>query len=182
MLRPWSTCGRHALRNLQRGLALACMALGASAVQANLPEHDLKAQIVVRALMFAQWPSNLLPASEALVVCVADDHPMAPAIARQDGQMINGHKLQLRRGTADPNRQCHVALVGHGGPPPAGPQRRRGLLLVGDRAGGLDDGVMLNVQIEFGRVVFDVNLKAAREEGLDFDVRLLRLARYVQRE
>ena len=33
-----------------------------------------------------------------------------------------------------------------------------------------------------GRVVFDVNLKTAREDGLDFDVRLLRLARYVQRD
>jgi hypothetical protein len=40
----------------------------------------------------------------------------------------------------------------------------------------------LNVQIELGRVVFDVNLKTAREDGLDFDVRLLRLARYVQRD
>ena len=61
-------------------------------------------------------------------------------------------------------------------------QRRHGLLLVGDLLGGLGDGVMLNVQIELGRVVFDVNLKAAREDGLDFDARLLRLARFVQRD
>jgi hypothetical protein len=166
---------------LWRRLALAWLGLAAAGAQANLPEQDLKAQILVRTLMFAQWPQNLLPPSEALVVCLADDHPMAPAIARQDGQMINGHKLQLRRTTTDPNQQCHVAVVGPG-TRPAGQQRRRGLLLVGDLMGGPGEGVALNVQIELGRVVFDVNLKTAREDGLDFDVRLLRLARYVQRD
>lgn len=180
VLRPW-TCGQRTPRWWQRALALACLGATAIGAHANLPEQDLKAQIVVRTLMFAQWPQNLLPPSEALVVCLAEDHPLAAAFARQDGQLINGHRLQLRRTTADPNRQCHVALVGPG-TRPASQQRRRGLLLVGDLQSGLGEGVTLNVQSELGRVVFDVNLKAAREDGLDFDVRLLRLARYVQRD
>jgi hypothetical protein len=172
----------RALHSMRRGLALVFLGAAVTGARANVPEHELKAQVVVRTLMFAQWPANVLPPNETLVVCAADDHPMTPAIARQDGQLINGHRLQLRRTTGDPGHQCHVALVGPGGKAAVAVQRRRGLLLVGDLLGGLAEGVMLNVQIELGRVVFDVNLKAAREDGLDFDARLLRLARFVQRD
>lgn len=171
-----------ALRLAQRALVLALACATAAGAQASAPEHELKAQIVVRTLMFTVWPSSVLPPGDALVVCAAEDHPMTPVIARQDGQTINGHRLQLRRGAADPGRQCHVVLAGAGTKAAGGLQRRHGLLLVGDLLGGLGEGVMLNVQIELGRVVFDVNLKAAREDGLDFDPRLLRLARFVQRD
>jgi hypothetical protein len=160
---------------------LAGLVLAAAAARADVPEQELKAQIAVRTLMFTQWPANVLPPGEALVMCAAEDHPWTPAIARQDGQTINGHRLQLRRTSVDPARQCHVAMVSAQKPAPMA-QRRAGLLIVGDRQGGLSDGVTLNVQVELGRVVFDINLKAAREDGLDFDARLLRLARYVQKD
>lgn len=178
----WARETSGALRATRRVLALVLAGAAAAGVRANMPEHELKAQIVLRTLMFAQWPASVLRPQEALVVCAADDHPMTPLIARQEGQLINGHRLQLRRMGADPGRQCHVALVGPGRKALDSVQRRHGLLLVGDLLGGLGDGVMLNVQIELGRVVFDVNLKAAREDGLDFDARLLRLARFVQRD
>lgn len=177
-----TTTGRRPLQSMRRGLALVLLGAAITSARASAPEHDLKAQIVVRALMFAQWPAHALPPHEALVVCAPDDHPMTPAIARQEGQIINGHRLLLRRTGAGPARDCHVALVGAAGKAAGGTQRRPGLLLVGDLSSGLGEGVMLNVQIELGRVVFDVNLKAAREDGLDFDARLLRLARFVQRD
>ena len=151
------------------------------AVRADVPAQELKAKVIVRALLFAQWPVALLQPGQTLVMCLAEDHPLATAIAHQDGQMINGHRLQLRRGPSDPSKQCNVALVGPNERAPMA-QRRHGLLRVGDVPGGLKDDVMVNVEIELGRVVFDVNLKAAREDGLDIDTRLLRLARFVQQD
>jgi hypothetical protein len=174
--------------HLRRRLRLVCgavtlMALVAASqpAAADAPERDLKAQILVRALLFVQWPSIVLQPGQALVMCLAEDHPLADAVTRQDGQLINGHRLQVRRGAVDPARQCHVALVGPSDSS-AMAQRRLGLLRAGDILGGLKEGVMLNVQVELGRVVFDINLKAAREDGLELDTRLLRLARYVQRD
>jgi hypothetical protein len=164
-----------------RAWLLACLALLPSAARADAPEHELKAQIAVRTLMFTQWPAIVLPPGDALVMCAAENHPWTHAIARQDGQLINGHRLQLRRTTADPARECHVAMISAQKSTPM-VQRRPGLLIVGDLQGGLSEGVTLNVQIELGRVVFDINLKAAREDGLDFDARLLRLARFVQKD
>jgi len=168
-------------RTVAGALALAGLAMLSAAAQADVPEHELKAQIAVRTLMFTQWPAAVLPPGETLVLCVAADHPWTAAIARQDGQLINGHRLQLRRTSADPTRQCHVAIVGAQKASPMA-QRRTGLLVMGDLQGGLSEGVTLNIQIELSRVVFDINLKAAREDGLDFDTRLLRLARYVEKD
>ena len=161
--------------------ALGGIAGAHPAAWADVPAQELKAKVIVRALLFAQWPTTVLQPGQALVMCLADDHPLAAAIAPQDGQMINGHRLQLRRGAADPSKQCHVVLVGPKEHAPMA-ERRQGLLRVGNVPGGLKDDVMVNVEIELGRVVFDVNLKAAREDGLDIDTRLLRLARFVQQD
>jgi hypothetical protein len=170
-----------ALRSWCWVAALGGLAGAHLAARADVPAQELKAKVIARALLFAQWPTAALQPGQTLIMCLAEDHPLAAAIALQDGQMINGHRLQLRRGANDPSRQCNVALVGpHERAPMA--QRRQGLLRVGDVPGGLKDGVMVNVEIESGRVVFDVNLKTAREDGLDIDTRLLRLARFVQQE
>lgn len=160
---------------------LAGIAAAATTARADASAPELKARIIVRALLFAQWPAAVLQPGQTLVMCLAEEHPLAGAVARQDGQMINGHRLQLRRGATDPSKQCHVALVGPNERAPMA-QRRHGLLRVGDVLGGLKDDVMVNVQVELGRVVFDVNLKAAREDGLEIDTRLLRLARFVQQD
>ncbi|MBI5271868.1 MAG: YfiR family protein [Burkholderiales bacterium] len=155
-------------------LALAPWAAGTA-----LPEQDLKAQVFVRSLLFVLWPTPADP-REDLVVCVAETHPWAAALGRQQGQPVNGRRLQVRLTSSDPGQRCHVVVVGRDGARDSFP-RRPGLLRVGDHPDALDQGVMLNVQVESGRVVFDVHLRAAREDGLDIDTRLLRLARFVQK-
>ncbi|WP_374673721.1 YfiR family protein [Ideonella sp.] len=155
------------------------LALAPCAVHAALPEPDLKAQVLVRSLLFVLWPAPTDP-REDLVLCVPELHPWAAALGRQPPQSVNGRRLQLRLASTDPGHQCHVAVVGpEGGRDGFG--RRPGLLRVGGYPGALDDGVMLNLQVDAGRVVFDVHLRAVREDGLDIDTRLLRLARFVQK-
>ena len=60
-------------------------------------------------------------------------------------------------------------------------QPGRALLLVSDAPAMLGRGVMLNLQVEDGRVVFDVGLAASHRAGLEISTKLLRLARFVQR-
>jgi len=54
------------------------------------------------------------------------------------------------------------------------------VLVVSDAATMLDQGAMINLQIEDGRIVFDVDLDAARRVGLAVSTQLLRLARFVR--
>ena len=39
---------------------------------------------------------------------------------------------------------------------------------------------MLNLQVDGGRIVFDIGLGALRRQGLDISAKVLRLARYVK--
>lgn len=170
------------LRRLGAAAALAAWLLPAGAVaQPTLPESDLKAQILVRSLLFVEWPEDARAPGQPLVVCTAEAHPAADALERQSGQSINGRRLLVRRTTVAGLATCHVAVVGAALLATLKPTMH-GVLLVADTAGALEAGAMLNLQTDQGRVVFDVNLGATRHAGIDISTRLLRLARYVRRD
>jgi hypothetical protein len=147
----------------------------------KLAEDDLKAQVVVRALLFFDWPASALEAAQPLLLCVAAPGAFAAALERVRGEMINGHRLDVRRATVSELRPCHVAYVG-----PAEVEALQGqpraTVLLGDVQGLLERGVMLNLQVDQNRVVFDINLAAARRAGVEISARLLRLARYVRQD
>ena len=56
------------------------------------------------------------------------------------------------------------------------------VLVVSDAAAMLEQGAMINLRLEDGRIVFDVDLDAARRAGLAVSTKLLRLARYVRHQ
>jgi hypothetical protein len=146
----------------------------------KLAEDDLKAQVVLRALLFFEWPAGVLEAAQPMLLCLAAPGPFAVALERLRGEMINGHPLDVRRAAAGELRPCHVAYVG-----PVeieAPGRSRWTVLLGDAHGLLERGAMLNLQVDQNRVVFDINLAAARQAGVEISARLLRLARYVRQD
>lgn len=163
---PWFCC-------LAWLLAFACCQ--PVAAQA-LGEPDLKAQIVFRVLLFVQWPPDRLPAAQPMELCLQEDDGFAQALGRLSGQQVQGHRLRVRKTAGEPLTGCHVVYVGARVPPLPHP----GVLLVGDRLGLVEQGAMLNLQVDSGRVAFDVGLASARRAGLEVSAKLLRLARFVK--
>lgn len=156
--------------------------LGWAAGAQPLAEADLKAQILWRALQFVEWPGEVSP-SQPLQLCLTVQGPLADALRDWDQRALNGRRLELRRvagTTAAATAGCHIVYVGADASVPA--QLPRGLLWVGDNMGLTERGVMINLQPQQGRIVFDVDLHSARRAGLDINARLLRLARYVRTE
>ena len=158
------------------------LTLAMAAVADPLPEHQLKAKVLLQALLFVEWPAQA--ATGPLPLCLVDPPPFAQALRPLAGQSLNGRPLELRDaggGVAPWASSCRVVVAGPqalglpGGPPP-------GVLVVSDSEGALRRGAMLNLQLEQGRVVFDINLAATRAAGLDISARLLRLARFVAQE
>ncbi|NML13773.1 YfiR family protein [Azohydromonas caseinilytica] len=168
-----------------RGLgALLALALGAALALAQpLPEAELKAQILWRALQFVEWPAEVAPA-QPLQLCLLAPGPLADTLRGWEGTALNGRRIELRRGAAPPPAVpitgCHIAYVGPEAVLPA--SLPRALLWVGDSHGLTERGVMLNLQPQQGRIVFDIELQAARRAGLEINARLLRLARFVRAE
>ncbi|WP_181178967.1 YfiR family protein [Methylibium rhizosphaerae] len=143
-------------------------------------EPQLKAQIVFRALLFVQWPRTAA-ADGPLRFCVFDESPLALALRDFDGRRVNDRMLQWRRVGVEQLATCQVAYAG-GASGLAALARNdvQGIFWVGDELGLLERGVMLNLQVDGGRVVFDVGLGALRRQGLDISAKVLRLARYVK--
>ncbi|MCK0508673.1 YfiR family protein [Aromatoleum anaerobium] len=165
-----------------RGLLLALLlALSPPALaQRQASEPEIKAAILVNMLLFVEWPESGEEAEEALAVCYLSDSPVADALVRLDGKILRKRRLRVLRTDETGAVRCHALYVSQGddaallaSPPGPGP------LLAGDTPGDLQRGVMVNLELVAGRVVFDVDLRAARRAGLNVSSKALRLARTV---
>ena len=151
--------------------------------QRQAPEAELKAAILVNMLLFVDWPSQGGQASDRLTLCYLDARPVPLALSQLDGRLLKGKPLQVVRVDAAAVGACHALYLS-----PLDAQNLSrvvsnlpsgGILLMGDSPGYLQRGVMINLEIEGGRIVFDIDLKSVRQAGLALSSKALRLARHV---
>ena len=174
-LRPW------------RAAALLLLALGGAAAlrpaaaQAVGPD-GLKTEVIYRALMFVNWPAER-EQGRSLQLCTAGDTSLETAMQALAGRSIRHLVIEVRR-LVRPEQLggCHLLYLSEPRPAWRVLLDRQPLLVLSDTAGMLDQGAMVNLQIEDGRIVFDVDLDAARRAGLVISAKLLRLARYVRHQ
>src|SRR5690349_3739870 len=80
-------------------LALPPLWLAAAVAWAQpLPEVELKAQILWRALQFVEWPAEVA-ATQPLQLCLLAPGPLAEALREWQHREINGRRVELRRVT-----------------------------------------------------------------------------------
>ncbi|MGM9489947.1 YfiR family protein [Ideonella sp. YS5] len=155
------------------------LAWAAMPAQAQREEPELKARVLFQVMLFVQWPGRT--GETSFQFCTLDDTPLAEAMRSFEGRRINDRVFSWRRVSVEQLGACHVAYVGHAGQPALQQQAAsHGVLWVGDELGLLDRGAMLNLQVESGKVVFDIGLETLRRSGLDISAKVLRLARYVK--
>jgi hypothetical protein len=151
--------------------------------QRQAPEPELKAAILVNMLLFVDWPIPAARSPDRLTVCYLAAGPVATALEQLGGKLIRGQSLQVVRADAATLGACHVLYISPTDasslPRIASSQPASGVLLVGDSPGYLQRGVMFNLEIEGGRVVFDLDLRSVRQAGLIVSSKVLRLARHV---
>lgn len=183
-MRRWLLSLGHTLRRRGLGAAalLGCLCPAAADAQSGTPEA-LKAEVVYRVLMFVSWPQERESLGRSLQVCTMGDGRVDAALHALAGRPIRQLTVETRRlGRSDPLAGCHLLYL-----PAPNPLLRPVLadlpvLVVSDASTMLDHGAMINLQIEDGRIVFDVELDAARRVGLSINTKLLRLARYVRHQ
>lgn len=140
----------------------------------------LKAEIVLRALMFVSWPGDRTSGGNKLQLCTFGEGRMETALLALAGRTVRQQGLETRRARLDQLAGCHALYLSGPNPAAMAALSGRPVLFVSDVPSTLEEGVMLNLQVEDGRVVFDVELDAARRAGLDVSTKLLRLARFVK--
>lgn len=160
-------------------LVLAPLALA----QQQAPEAELKAAILVNILLFVDWPSVGGQAPDRLTLCYLDVGPVSTVLGQFDGKLIKGKPLRVVRVDTAQVGACHALYLAPFDDASlsrlTSSRQVSGVLLIGDSPGYLQRGVMLNLEIDSGRVVFDVGLRSLRQAGVALSSKVLRLARHV---
>jgi hypothetical protein len=163
------------------------LAVGApSRARASELEYQLKAEFMERFTRFIDWPEASFPAPEApFVFCTLGEVSFGEYLESMAAEhKVKGRRLVIRRLTSPTQLQeCHLLFI-------ARSERERlkailsqvvgkPILTVGDTSGFASAGVIINFFMEREFVRFEINLDAARETGLKFSSKLLKLGRNV---
>lgn len=164
-------------------LAVLLLTAPLALAQRQAPEPELKAAILANMLLFVDWPTQGGQAADRLTLCYLDSSPVSVALGQFNGRVFKGKPVQVVGVDVATMGKCHALYVS---PFDSASLLRlaphslaNGILLVGDSSGYLQQGVMLNLEIDGGRVVFDVDLRLVRKAGLVVSSKALRLARQV---
>ena len=144
---------------------------------AQAPEHELKAAFVFNFVQFTDWPNGSLPA-DRLTLCVSPGSPFVRAL-----QELEGKRAVVARGEARPG-DCQVVIATPVDRPQLATLKRLigtgPVLSITDASELARENMLIHLQIDNGRMVFDIDNTKAQSSGLILSSRILRLARSVR--
>jgi hypothetical protein len=170
-------------------LAACLLVLSAGVMAETAPprEDRIKAALIFKLIKFVDWPAAALAGKDPLQICVLGDSPVGDALANVDGKPARDRLAQFRRVEAlslAETRSCHVLYIPAGtreigGGVPAG-LRGRSVLTVSDAPDFARRGGMIGLSRGENKMSFEINLRNARESGLEPGAPLLELATVVE--
>lgn len=170
------------MRRLLRCLLGVCL-LGQLALPAAAPtpEYTVKAALLYNFAQLTTWPAQR---RDDLILCVLGKDPFGPVLDDLVGKTVHGMRFGVVRiVNRRLIRNCQILYFGES---ESGNARRiveelgdAPVLTVTDAAHMIEEGVMIGMEVERSKVVFDLNLPATRRAELVLDPYLLRLARKV---
>lgn len=158
----------------------------AARAEVTAPEYDVKAAFLFNFTKFVEWPpAAFTDEHSSLRICVLGENPFGKALHVLMDEEVAGRRLTLLHVDKLNNLEaCHVLYVSRSERGRLahilGDLRGVPVLTVGDTAGFIDQGGMINFVLEGSKVRFDVNLEAAERAGLKISSRLLALAKHVK--
>jgi hypothetical protein len=176
----------RARRSVAMPLGLAGVLIVLTAAPAAAQSEDaLKSAFIFNFARFTTWPASAFSgASAPLVVGFVGSPALADAFGKSVvGKNVNGHALEVKTfdGAASVDPSCHVVVVGGGqGKAVAGKVKGKPVLLVGQDAGFLEAGGMINLVVDGGKVGFEISPATAEGASLALDAKLKTLAKAVK--
>lgn len=166
---------------LTTALMLLPLALSAQPV----PEYELKAAFVYNFALFTEWPADQVFEGGAMNICINPLSPLRQSLGSLREKLIKGKRIVVRQvGTPNDLRTCQVLFLDSGDREHWSDIRKTladsSVLTITDDEEIAHDGSIIALSFERNRMVFDINLRAARQARLVLSSKLLRLARTVQ--
>lgn len=184
-------CGIIGRRRWMAALLVAATVLPALPIRAVESRNELKikAAYLYQFAKFSEWPPAAFEKADSdLVLGVLGSNPFGKLLDGLNGKTIKGRKVVVVHceNTSDA-RKCHVLFIPGSMGEEAIAKALKALdgvpvLTVGDANGFSEQGGMIQMYPESGKVRFNINLVSAKAAGIKLDSRFLGLARKVKRE
>jgi len=150
-------------------------------------EQSVKAAFLFKFLSYVDWRAGTFAEpSSPIVIAVMGADDIADALnVVVGGRKVGEHPVEIRHvRPTDPLDGVHMLFIGRDQSTRtrqvAALAQRRGVLLVTDYEGALDDGSAINLVVIESRVRFEVSLDATEKSGLKLSSRMLSLALWVR--
>jgi hypothetical protein len=159
--------------------------LASSPAHADAPECQAKAAVISNFALFVEWPPTAFPNSGSpFVVGILGEDPFGSCLKQQLGDRVGTHPVEIRHlQQPDAAAGCHIVFVSRSEEQrlaqTVSALRNTGALIISDVADGMEfcrQGGMIALEMEGGKVRFDLNSDALAGAGLKIDSRLKRIA------
>jgi len=166
--------------------ALICVVMlptDGGAQDSTVREYQVKAAYLYNFAKFVEWPTESFSSAAApFEICIFGRDPFGEMLQNLTrGKQVNGRSFKIRSGVAASS--CHILFVSTSATRQFQTMLQglqgRSVLIVGESEGFAERGGMINFVLEGGRVLFEVNQKAAQQAGLKISARLLSVAKQV---
>ncbi len=175
----------RAARAVPVAMALAAAAAAPALDAQPVTASALKAAFLLNFTQFVEWTADVVQPNAPVVVCVVGDNAVAEALeSTARGRAVTGHEISVRRLHSDGAiRSCQVLFVGT--VEPRFSEVITGLkgatvFTVSDRERFANEGGMVELFLENGRMRFAVNVDALQRAHVRLSSRVLGLARIVR--
>ncbi len=147
-----------------------------------LTEEQIKSAYVLNFIKFADWPAGVIPGDSKVTLCVMGNAPLGGALDVLDGRKAGKREIHLRQRAkfGDDLSGCHVLFIGE--------SEQRWLtavikslgdapvLTISDIESFAERGGIIGLLHQENRILFEVNLAAARAGKLHLQGQMLNLA------
>jgi hypothetical protein len=158
---------------------LASLVLPARAIE-SAQEFALKAAYLYNFAKFIDWPK---PFTGNFNLCLLGRDSFAGSLDNLESKSVKGQPIRVLREVAGAGqRQCQILYLGEhvGTARELAQLAEQGVLTIAENENFIDSGGLIGLALDNDRLVFDINLEAARRANFNISARLLRLARRVR--
>ena len=165
----------HTLRKAYGVIVIVLVLSVAAGAQQIADEYQGKAAYLYKIAKLGRWPAQKLPANSDLIIGVFGGNEDFVRVLRDitAGKTINGHTLEVRQlRVPEDLKFCHIVFFRESQPTTPGIVEQFGksrILLVGEDKNFLNEGGMINLARQDGKMTYDINSAALERSGLTYD-------------
>jgi|SRR5579862_795524 len=166
-------------RRIFLAAAFSVPAITAAQGQGGALEQAIKATYLVKFSSFITWPDKTFSSpTSPLVICIAGADPYGAALDQAaSGQAVGQHPVEIHRIAAGaPPAGCQILFAGEAALTTLDAAARSPVLTITDQPASSSRKGIINFVVQDNHVRFEIDNRAAVDEGLQVSSQLLTLA------